>query len=824
MNRKSGNRDKLIPGICILATMIFLPLAAAAGIQWQEEVLEPPQGIDNYIYLKDSALADHFFTTGRVVTHYFFIDDRWEWEIVDSDLQSAGEISGFLIQGQMTIVYTIDGGFLRLAQWTGSEWTTETLPTPDMTPALPVVVSQSTNLVVVFQDHQQSSRLIMMEQVNGTWAEPVILDDEGDCGYYLQGAVSTDDRIHLLYQAAYPYYDLRHAIIVDGQVQISTVLEQGDQGRYIHLTAGPGEQLHLCGLDGWNNNLMYGIYDPYGGWSFETVDPEWGSGTVSGIWISPEGVVRILSVQPENNTLHQYEKSGSGWVKDLLEQFRVVTLPPQMKTNEYGGMDAGIWSEPRTISLGFSGNLHLVTETAGIWHWETVVDILSSVYKSAVFYDPDQKPIIVVDDYPNVRIYRKKGDLWDLQLIGRGYYYPNESSLIRPTQAVIDSNGTIHIATCARYIYPTENVVEYWQIKDGCVTKERVSNDFRYPQIVLDAQERPHIFFSSSTGDTFQAHRTDEGIWSIEQIWEDEDFDWYEVILSKGSGLMTMLKKQYDDPHITLGHYNGSVWHLERIPAFDHTTIDDWCFNLSASGRPILLIKLNAGWYLTEPGTHGWTRQPALDFSMKFQGLSAELNRLDHPVVLVRKNKDYQDYKLEFWMFNGISWAGNELMPLDNDITGTYALGTKPSFDSTLLPAVVMDDNNGFSFYEFKTTGPEAAVRVNTWDVQAGDPFKAEYQVWNDGNTARYDLLLLLEVPVGDSSLFFSAPDWRSVGQEFSTITLTLQAGETIRQTLFDFQWPAGAGTGTAGLWTILLDPENASPVSDLSWDFWNYR
>ena len=783
--------------LLIAAAFLCIPCSRALDMEVITERVLPPQDVSDWVYLEDDLGNRHVLTIGSALVHYFQAGSDWKWEVVAEDPER--EICGLINNGRILVLCSSwvsgdSGSFL--ATMENGVWSIETVPFPDDISSTTMVASGST--IWCFAKDFSTQSVVGLRRDASQWSDLFEVDQDGDCGDFLQAAV-TGAAVHLVYKAAYPYFDLRHAIIDSGEIRVSTIRDQGDQGDDLSLCADALGTLHLSAFDGWDFNHIYGSYTDLEGWTFETLDPEWGHGQQNAICADTAGQPCIASVDPDSGFLHLYRRGKEGWSRDTISDISGLFQTPDICCN---GMDEITVASMHRFS--YTDGEMMIFDESETWEPETAFDLMVSASNISVFYDHGMQPVMVIDDFPNTLVMRRTGNGWERDSYCRdGLSYQNE--IRNSTRTRMDASGTLHMATLTNHENSYHYTLEYWVINGSVQTIEKVttlSDSTSITALFMD-QQKPYILTTGYHTPLIQWSRSSDGVWDSTEIWPAGYYMFRSEQAMDGSRYL-LIQGEFSEESSWLGCMDGDGWHFEEMDILPNSYLSYLSLALTSTGRPFIFYEYEDKQLYIEATARGWNKVSIPKIGEYYFVRSSTVDRGNHPVQLEVCSEVSGESSILYY-YDGIQWETCQ-MPISDRYHGTSArLHPIWQDNCNRMPATLFLKEQGLLFREYVRPLPELAVQTNQWRYSGGDDFRANITIINGQDALKADLAVILEIPVGDTSLLFAAPDWNPLGEAPPVMSLDLIPEEIYQHSLISFVWPENAGNGGAALWVAMF-------------------
>ncbi len=289
-----------------------LRYARKSGEAWALQVVDATPGLPAYtaIALQDGQPRIAYYRYADAQTpgqlrYAVWTGSQWQLNIVDGDvgaLNTTGPKRPALrldAGGQPHIAY-YDGSdqSVKIAQWTGAAWTTDTVAGPTQTgEAISLALDQGAalpgaRLHVSYYD-AQADALIYATKTAGTWDKAEVAQG-GFAGHFNSLALDAADVPHICFaQETGDTSDLRYAHLAVGGWQVETV-ETGASvtGGYCALALDDAGTPHVAYLDDTRAVLKY-AHRAGGSWTITTVDSAGAVGAYAALALDVTGAPRI---------------------------------------------------------------------------------------------------------------------------------------------------------------------------------------------------------------------------------------------------------------------------------------------------------------------------------------------------------------------------------------------------------------------------------------------------------------------------------------------------------------------------------------------------
>ncbi len=116
-----------------------------------------------------------------------------------------------------------------------------------------------------------------------------------------------------------------------------------------------------------------------------------------------------------------------------------------------------------------------------------------------------------------------------------------------------------------------------------------------------------------------------------------------------------------------------------------------------------------------------------------------------------------------------------------------------------------------FDWFGMSQMNPSVDIDLNQSVFEAGDPLRLTLRLDNPGPNVTADVFIALDVL---GTQFFFWPAWT---EDVTWETRTLNSGHDTVETIFEFDWPTGAGVGdNCRFWAAMLNNQNAQLLGNL--------
>ncbi len=761
-------------GQCLLLIVCLLPFPVRGGPRIDIEIIDPviPELIDS----PTCALVDHadetlhLFVDSIGFWHFFESSEGWECESIESGIGSETTRSISERNGVFHIVSGSDNGALSIVRGNTGQWTEIERTVMTGFSVIRATVDSDGGIWIVSQEG------LIQRFWDGQWlSTPRILDPSLDPEIPISVDIASDEdgRVFIGYAAENQFSGCRIVTFDHGDESMESLEEYADVQNVNLRTTSDGRL--VCAYEILRMPIRIGVMirDSSAVWtSHILIQPE--NMHILDLSVSMSGRIAVL-FEPEHN-LRIAEFDGSGWsIEPVPFSYRSV----------YGSGDA--------LRLLYRTDLYVKTSHG--WEQER-------------FYPVSGSPVMQISDGGRRRILIEKKNetlpvVWT-DMTGRWAWTnvatePCELDYLGRFVGDLTGSETIH------GVISNASDVKYLRIDPGAricidiapgsffsVIRVDAGIADRLDMIALDkTYSGLTIYHLAGIPPALSIHPLFIEIAggyepvAIDTLRRDDGV--YVVCLSEdylGTWLLTIDGDSIDRQLITETSYGSVDVEMTR---FNHPMI-------VATDPGVVLYRFNGEiWHMDQ-----WDSPEAFSG----QSVTCQLDAFGNAIIFVTHPIWSDDKRLVCIEYNGR--FGN-VYPVDFPVPeakpGTIMRSNRPG------DFVVSGE--GLFYLHAEPAVPSFNIALNETIFREGDHFEMAYTIQNGATAADFAGVCLLEVPVGETNLYYSIPSFMPDTEGIDRMECHLGPDEVRRGVLCRFVWPETDQSGDdLGIWSALLSPD----------------
>lgn len=363
--------------------------------------------------------------------------------------------------------------------------------------------------------------------------------------------------------------------------------------------------------------------------------------------------------------------------------------------------------------------------------------------------------------------------------------------------------------------------LQYHFIDTDQIQSELLSNIHAWnPMFVLDQQNSPLCIYSLSDS-IIEMYKHDGQWYSRSVTGLDGQAEDFRCIRDRTGSVRIAYASRSESGSVSIFSLNqllNGEWDSQSIPLDPDRFVLDLFLGSDRFGNPNILVNLVDQHYNNSlahyrPGSDGWIKT-VTDFELPSFLISDYcIDRFDHPFLI--SDFSSQTDTTYFWN-SGDRWRSSSV-----------TLGGYPSYACT-DHRIVTNDVNGIvsvvctsdylvHFINYKKTVPWFELFLRHPRIHPGDTLELEFQLQNGSTPSSFAGVVILEVSVGNSSLFYNLPSFVSIDTGLEPIEFNALSDEFQYGSVFSMNWPdTGDLKMNLCFWGALLNPDLSDLLSDI--------
>ncbi len=774
--------------------------------------IDLPLNFTSFDGLRDSQGHEHYFTSGIALAHFYRLQGGWAFETIDP---VASAVSITQLNDELCVAY-VSGSELRIAWGIESNWQIETVSMGLGQPRNPSIAISDDGTVWVCASDSVDGRLWAWDITSASAiGEPLLIDEDGDCGTYTDSIGLSGNGFQVVYQVGIPYFDMRQAVFNGTTLEVETIRTTGNQGEYCSIARGMDGSLHLAAWDGYDNNLLYGRLNEFGEWDWETPDPRWGCGRATTLALDALDRPVIAHVSSDYERLKITKYDGQGWTSEEVMLRVDVSTPRPIRIIDpndfiFATMRKGAFSDGSKFELlqtavqaltiqpdvvcfspaliqstrispdsmgafyvfiGRKDGYAVWNRIGSIWTHRTVLfemQMLEDLILRLGHGDPNRIVVAVGLTLPN--LYQIWVDTVDGFEVNRHLIesVPDRKLMALDLCLAQDQRDQIQIAQRNEQsqVVTVRNLSRQDDSWEPQIVDSFIQPNF-HQKIALSADMRhaPNPVIASFDEELRVCSRGESG-WVVTVLQPDSSYAYegnFEVVLTgDGSPRIRMRMEVFT--------YTGESWNSEIVVMDSYSD-----FDIDPQDR--LLIASSAystSCRIIRQDGIGWVEESLGEGMKKYEAHDCRFN-------------------------------GNQFFSLWRHIDA-YSLKFLLLVTSTPLP-------------------PTLELTMNDRTFSSGEPFDLGYRIANGPDPLHAQLAVLLDIPVGETHLYYTWPGWQDLSHGIPTTAIDLQADQSWEETILSFTWPSGAGQMSGlSFWGFLVNGDGSGFAADTAHLYWHFR
>ncbi len=795
-----------------ISIVLLLGIATAeSAFEHAISDLDVPSDFTAFDAVRDSLGNEHYFTAGITLAHSYRLQGGWAYETIDP---VASAVSSTRKNDELWVVY-VSGSELRIASGTESNWQIQTVPMDSGQPVNPDITVSDDGTVWVFAS-DPTGRLWAWDVTDGTVSgEPMLIDADADCDRYIDSVGLTGNGFHLVYHVGSPNFDMRQAVFDGTILSVETIREVGNQGEHCSIVRGTDGSVHLTAWDGYDNNLLYGRLNEFGEWDWETPDPQWGCGRVATVALDVLDHPVIAHVSADYSRLELTRFDGTGWASEEM-MFQVETS--NARPIRIIDPDELVFGVLQALSNSVRIGLDLVEARVDTRSVQAEIVCFSprGIRSSRIQFDSSGVMRVFVSREDGYAIWTWIGSVWAHRTVRFEMPDSYQELLLQlghgdPSRCVVAVGLTL----------PSQYQLWVDTVDGFDVSRQLIESvpDRRLMALDLclspDHQDQLQIAqrTESSLFVTVRNLSRQEDSWDsqvVDSFTQKSDYD----SVSLSARMQTAPNPVFATFHeeLRVSFRTASGW-TTTILEHEDTYDDDLELVLAGDGTPRIrlneeVFSFNGESWKSEmiglnPDRTGW-----------------EIDSQDR--LLIAYN-DYND-PCHIIRQDGIGWVEEILGDATTDCYVRDCTYDGHRFVS-LLQQYSDTGNHRMLLLTSTPLPPSLELTMNDRTFSSGEPFDLGYRIENGPDPLHAQLAVLLDIPVGETHLYYTWPGWQDLSHGIPTTVIDLQADQSWEETILSFTWPSGAGQMSGlSFWGFLVNGDGSGFAADTAHLYWHFR
>lgn len=716
-------------------------------------------------------------------------------------------------------------GAFDLVEFTGDNYLIRDISEPGcIAGATDLCFTQSGNLVVCSQEIVSGElRAIILDPLD-TDPVRITIDTDGVCGDSIRVIPTTDDGFQVFYRVEYPYFDLRTAICENALIHVTTLKSYGDTGQSIQAIRDDRGFAHLVFYDGWDLTYVYATDFPYGTFRFIPVFDDWTKPMNLKLVIDDHNVPHCIS--GGYRALMDRKWTGFEWTDEALYEVNTNSRFTICSTvfHDSSSWEFGMRLETQNSDYRTEYSMSIIRNTDGMID-ETIIPCFDDLFGSWAYGNNFFSGTAVINTesgFSIIMVTQNGLILWERnENVWKGFRIPVENPWQTEQHIKAVSAGSSILVT---QIGVQADVIE---IVDHQIVSRDAFPGGNMLDLEIDTKGNLWVLLNQLSENVFSIGENINGIWQ------------FELIQSMPLTNIYLADLEFDtqnNPNILVSNNYFSLlvsrqppqWRIERvelengddpsdISEFEISNDDRFAVILSNS-RVVMYEKTDRGWVRSEePGVNdddGSSRhctellQDVSNRWTSFNVVLPQFQSIRFPQIKTfdgfQFNRDTQFESLVGKQTTARFW---------------HAVNAQVGYPVVTFPV----DSRSFAIVCGKPAYPDLSLQMNDVRLESGDLFRLDLEIINGHAESTFHTAVLLEIPVGDVSLFYSWPDWIPVEQKTTFGTIDLLPDEVNRSTLVDFSWPDQIPPlNDCVFWGALFSEDFSALASDLARVHWN--
>ncbi|GEM_PF-3644202 len=796
----------------VLSIALFLGIAPVeSAFEHAISDLDLLSDFTSFDAVRDSLGNEHYFTAGVTLAHSYRLQGGWAYETIDP---VASTVSCTRKNDELWVVY-VSGSELRIAWGSESNWQIQTVSMDLGQPVNPDITVSDDGTVWVFAS-DPTGRLWAWDVTDGSITdEPVLIDAQGKCDRYIDSVGLSGNGFLAIYHVGVPNFDMRQAVFDGVTLSVETIREVGNQGEHCSIVRGTDGSLHLTAWDGYDNNLLYGRLNEFGEWDWETPDPRWGCGRAATVALDVLDHPVIAHVSADYKRLEVTRFDGTGWAsEEMMFQMETSNARPIRIIDP----DESIFGVlPLQYASGYYA-FDLIRASTSTRSIQTEIVCFSPrlIVSSQIHLDSEGAMRLFVFRSDGYTIWNRIGSVWAHRTMRFEMPDSYQELLTRfghgdPDRFVV----AVGLTLPSQYLV----WVDTWNGFD--VSRQLIESVPDRRLMALD------LCLSPDHQDQLQIAQRDDYTMAVsvrnlsrqDETWESQNVDSFSQRTDYDDVLMRARMQTAPYPIIVtfynelrVSFRNASGWsttallhedeyddHLEFVLAGDGSPrirLDEEVYTFTGESWKSEMIGLN-------PYYTGWDIDPQ-------DRLFVVSGDYDDPCHIIRQD--------------GIGWV-DEI--LGDATAGCYIRDC--TYDGHRFVSLLQQFSGTGHYRLFLLTStplpPTLELTMNDRTFSSGEPFDLGYRIQNGPDPLHAQLAVLLDIPVGETHLYYTWPGWQDLSHGIPTTAIDLQADQSREETILSFTWPSGAGQMSGlSFWGFLVNEDGTGFAADTAHLYWHFR
>lgn len=805
----------------LLVFLVHISYTSASGYTWNTESVDTIDAFEWVRPYRDSVDQVHFIGNRMGLARLNPVGDDYETEHV-AGIDAQGRLTDLIQSGEKWFaISSSPTGALDLIIVEGQGYSVLDLHQDGVTPGeAKICPLGSGELAVVFRDTRSGMLLARFVTPGDPSMTSLILDDDGSCGNSIGIIPFSDNGFRVFYHVGYPYFDLRMLIFDGDSIYKETMRSLGDAGQSIQATVDGAGHAHLKFFDGWDQTTYYATDAPDSVFRFYPVFDLWDD-TESVLMLDEQTIPHF--VFSSGNELKDRSFDGTQWSERVLFETETsvwLNNPSGFIKNQDAWELAFLeedWSQSNQhdrYPIRWVTHADGQTQTRQIKYctdprndhsyWGYGVSNQVSIARDKETYFailPCEQSLVVWDNQET---------WWTKRVFPHSQRWSNEIE----TKAIANENGLFVITR-------KNNYDEFFRIQDRTIARHDVFINGSIKDMEFDPEGDPWVIYYNRSEQHIIVGEFKDNEWRLVavpnlQIGDppaiDLEFDIDQTLCFWApSDLHTAFFVRYRPPDFLV---EGVIAQNDIADLLLVTDLD-----ISAEGE-ISAAGYDSGYVIVEKARSGWA------FHRQISSEDRDVEEFVHwhsedtgwQGITHFSSMDSAGHYDQMFRFDRAHFVTETVVP--EGVTTS----SSPRFWELELPCenqpilAFSRSAYGFAFAIGTPEYPQMHLEMTDRNLSSGDIFHLERVVRNGEAPAVYLTACLLEIQVGDSSLFYSWPGWNPIDERITFGTVDLGASEETRETLIEFVWPDSIPVLTeCAFWSALFSSDFSGLAADLS-------
>ncbi len=811
--------------IGLFIVLLCVAHSKASGYTWKTESVDSIDAFEWVQPCRDSDDRVYFIGNRMGLARLNPVGDDYQTEHI-AGIDAKGRLTDLIQSGEQWLaISSSTSGSLDLITVDGQDYSVLDLHQVGVAPGEAKVCRLgSGKIAVVFQDTRSGMLIAQFVSPGDPDTSSLILDDDGSCGDSLGIIPFSDDGFRVFYHVGYPYFDLRMLTFDGDSVYKETLRSMGDAGQSIQVTEGRTGHAHLKFFDGWDQTTYYATDAPDSVFRFYPVFDLWDE-TLSVMLLDEQS--RPHFVFSSGNEYKDRSFDGVQWNDRILFETE-TTVRLYQPSGSIKNQDT--WELAFLESDWSQSNQHDRYPIRWVTHADGQTQTRLIRYctdprndqsywgygisnQVSIARDKDTS-FAVLPGVQSLIVWDNHEPWWTKRVFPHSQRWSNEIE----TKAIANQNGLFVITR-------KNNYDEFFRIQDRTISRHDVFINGSIKDMEFDPEGDPWVVYYNKSEQHIIVGEFKDNEWRLVavpnlQIGDppsiDLEFDIDQSLCFwASSDIHTAFFVRYRPPDFFVEGViaRNNIADLRRVTDLD----------ISAEGE-ISAAGYDFGYVIVEKARSGWVFH---------RYIASEDRDVEEFVHWHSGDTGWQGIT----QFSSMDSAGHcdQMFRFDRAhfVTETVVPDGVPiSISPRFWELELLSENqpilafsrsvHGFAFAIGTPEYPQVHLEMTDRNLSSGDIFHLERVVRNGEAPAVYLTACLLEIQVGDSSLFYSWPGWNPIDERITFGAVDLRASEETRETLVEFVWPDGIPALTeCAFWSALFSSDCSGLAADLSRITW---